>query len=111
MLKLYLYGYVNEIRSSRKLERESTRNVELMWLMRRLTPDHKTIARFRQENARALPAVFREFTKVCRQLSLFGSELVGIDGSKFRAVNSADRNFTEAWLKQRLQWIEEKIAK
>jgi transposase len=111
LLKLYIYGYVNEIRSSRKLERETMRNVELMWLLRRLTPDHKTIARFRQENARALPAVFREFTKVCRQLNLFGRELVGIDGSKFRAVNSGDRNFTEAKLNKRLQWIEEKIAK
>jgi len=111
LLKLYIYGYVNEIRSSRKLERESSRNVELMWLLRRLTPDHKTIARFRQENARALPAVFREFTKVCRQLNLYGRELVGIDGSKFRAVNSADRNFTEAKLNKRLQWIEEKIEK
>lgn len=111
LLKLYIYGYVNEIRSSRKLERETTRNVELMWLLRRLTPDHKTIARFRQENGRALPAVFREFTKVCRQLNLFGRELVGIDGSKFRAVNSADRNFSEAKLKKRLQWIEEKIGK
>ena len=93
------------------MERETTRNVELMWLLRRLTPDHKTIAKFRQENARALPAVFREFTKICRQLNLYGRELVGIDGSKFRAVNSADRNFTEAKIKQRLQWIEEKIAK
>lgn len=110
LLKLYIYGYVNEIRSSRKLERETTRNVELMWLLRRLTPDHKTIARFRQENAGALPAVFREFTRVCRQLNLYGRELVGIDGSKFRAVNSADRNFTEAKLNKRLQWIEEKIA-
>jgi len=111
LLKLYIYGYVNEIRSSRKLERETRRNVELMWLLRRLTPDHKTIARFRQENARALPAVFREFTKVCKQLNLFGRELVGIDGSKFRAVNSRDRNFSEAKLNKRLQWIEEKIAK
>ena len=111
LLKLYIYGYVNELRSSRKLERETARNVELMWLLRRLTPDHKTIARFRQENARALPAVFREFTKICRQLNLYGGELVGIDGSKFRAVNSADRNFTEAKLKQRRQGIEEKIAK
>jgi transposase len=111
LLKLYIYGYVNELRSSRKLERETTRNVELMWLLRRLSPDHKTIARFRQENARALPGVFREFTKVCRQLNLFGRELVGIDGSKFRAVNSADRNFSEAKLKKRLHWIEEKIAK
>jgi transposase len=111
LLKLYIYGYVNEVRSSRKLERETKRNVEVMWLLRRLTPDHKTIANFRKENAGALPAVFREFSKVCRQLNLFGRELVGIDGSKFRAVNSADRNFTEAKLNKRLQWIEEKIAK
>lgn len=111
LLKLYIYGYVNEVRSSRKLERETKRNVEVMWLLRRLTPDHKTIANFRKENVRALPAVFREFTKVCRQLNLFGRELVGIDGSKFRAVNGADRNFTEAKLNKRLQWIEEKIAK
>jgi transposase len=111
LLKLYLYGYVNEIRSSRKLERETKRNVELMWLLRRLTPDHKTIANFRKDNARALPGVFREFTKVCRQLNFYGRELVGIDGSKFRAVNSRDRNFSEAKLKQRLQWIEEKIEK
>lgn len=110
ILKLYVYGYLNEIRSSRKLERETRRNVELMWLLRRLTPDHKTIANFRKENAGALPAVFREFSKVCRQLNLFGRELVGIDGSKFRAVNSADRNFTAAKLNKRLQWIEEKIA-
>jgi transposase len=111
LLKLYIYGYINEIRSSRKLERETRRNVELMWLLRRLTPDHKTIANFRKDNARALPGVFREFTRVCRELNLYGGELVGIDGSKFRAVNSADRNFTEAKLTKRLQWIEEKIAK
>jgi transposase len=111
LLKLYIYGYVNEIRSSRKLERETIRNVELMWLLRRLTPDHKTIANFRKDNARVLPTVFREFTRVCRELNLYGRELVGIDGSKFRAVNSGDRNFTEAKLNKRLQWIEEKIAK
>jgi transposase len=111
LLKLYIYGYVNEIRSSRKLERETIRNVEVMWLLRRLTPDHKTIANFRKDNARVMPGVFREFSKLCRQLDLFGAELVGIDGSKFRAVNSRDRNFSEAKLKQRLQWIEEKIAK
>ena len=111
LLKLFIYGYVNEIRSSRKLERETLRNVEVMWLLRRLSPDHKTIANFRKDNAPALPAVFREFTKLCRELNLFGAELVGIDGSKFRAVNGRDRNFSEAKLKQRLQWIEEKIAK
>lgn len=110
LLKLYLYGYLNEIRSSRKLERETLRNVEVMWLLRRLTPDHKTIANFRKENARVLPGVFREFTQLCRELQLFGAELVGIDGSKFRAVNGRDRNFSEAKLNKRLQWIEEKIA-
>ena len=111
LLKLYLYGYVNEVSSSRKLERETIRNVEVMWLLRRLTPDHKTIARFRQENVGVLPKVFREFSKLCRAMDLFGAELVGIDGSKFRASNGKDRNFNEAKLKQRLQWIEEKIAK
>lgn len=109
LLKLYVYGYVNEVSSSRKLERETIRNVEVMWLLRRLTPDHKTIARFRQENAAVLPKVFREFSKLCRELDLFGAELVGIDGSKFRASNSRDRNFNERKLKQRLQWIEAKI--
>jgi transposase len=110
LLKLHIYGYVNEIRSSRKLERETIRNVEVMWLLRRLTPDHKTIANFRKDNVLVLPGVFREFTKLCRTLGLFGTELVGIDGSKFRAVNSRDRNFSESKLNKRLQWIEEKIA-
>src|SRR5436190_9535160 len=109
LLKLYLYGYLNEIRSSRKLERETLRNVEVMWLVRQLTPDHKTIANFRKDNAGALPQVFREFTKLCRELNLFGAELVGIDGSKFRAVNSRERNFSAAKLKHRLRWIEAKI--
>lgn len=111
LLKLYIYGYVNEVRSSRKLERETIRNVEVMWLLRRLTPDHKTIANFRKENAAVLPGVFREFTKLCRELELFGAELVGVDGSKFRADNSRDRNFNEAKLNKRLQWIEEKIER
>jgi transposase len=110
LLKLYVYGYVNEVRSSRKLERETIRNVEVMWLLRRLTPDHKTIANFRKDNVQVLPEVFREFTRLCRELQLFGAELVGIDGSKFRAVNSRDRNFSEAKLNKRLQWIEERIA-
>lgn len=109
LLKLYLYGYLNEIRSSRKLERETLRNVEVMWLLRRLTPDHKTIANFRKDNVQVLPGVFREFTKLCRELELFGAELVGIDGSKFRAVNSRERNYSENKLNKRLQWIEERI--
>lgn len=111
LLKLYIYGYVNEIRSSRKLERESKRNLELMWLLRKLSPDHKTIAEFRKDNRKALREVFRGFTRLCRELNLYGRELVGIDGSKFRAVNGKDRNFTEAKLKHRLQWIEKKIEK
>jgi transposase len=111
LLKLYIYGYVNEIRSSRKLERETKRNVEVMWLLRKLTPDHKTIADFRKENRKALREVFRGFTRLCKELELYGSELVGIDGSKFRAVNGRDRNFNEAKLTQRLQWLEEKINK
>jgi transposase len=111
LLKLYVYGYLNEISSSRKLERETQRNVEVMWLLRRLTPDHKTIANFRKDNVAVLPKVFREFSKLCRELDLFGAELVGIDGSKFRASNGKDRNFNEAKLKQRLQRIEEKIAR
>lgn len=111
LLKLYIYGYVNEIRSSRKLERETKRNLELMWLMRKLSPDHKTIANFRSKNSPALKEVFREFTRLCRGLNLYGRELVGIDGSKFRAVNGKDRNFTAAKLSKRLQWIEEKIEK
>jgi len=111
LLKLYTYGYVNEIRSSRKLERESKRNIELIWLLRKLQPDHKTIANFRRANSKALPKVFRSFTKLCRELNLYGAQLVGIDGSKFRAVNGSDRNFTEAKLQQRLQWIEAKIEK
>jgi transposase len=109
LLKLYLYGYLNEVRSSRKLERETIRNVEVMWLLRRLTPDHKTIANFRKDNVGVLPGVFREFTKLCRKLQLFGAELVGIDGSKFRAVNSRERNFSENKLNKRLQWIEARI--
>jgi len=111
LLKLYIYGYVNDIRSSRKLERETKRNLELMWLMRKLTPDHKTIANFRKDNRKALPQVFRRFTRLCRELDLYGRELVGIDGSKFRAVNGKDQNFTAMKLQQRLQWLEEKIAK
>jgi transposase len=110
LMKLHIYGYLNQVRSSRKLERETIRNVEVMWLLRRLTPDHKTIANFRKDNVQALPGVFREFTKLCRELQLFGAELVGIDGSKFRADNSRERNFSETKLNKRIEWIEERIA-
>lgn len=110
LLKLYLYGYLNRVRSSRRLERETHRNVEVMWLVRRLTPDHKTISDFRAVHAAALPGVFRAFTVICRQLDLFGAELVGIDGSKFRAVNAKDRSFTPEDLRRSLARIDAKIA-
>ena len=109
LLKLYIYGYLNRIQSSRRLERETQRNVEVMWLMRRLMPDHKTIAAFRKNNGRALRGVCREFVVLCRGLSLFTESVVAIDGSKFKAVNNRDRNFTGAKMKRRLQQIEESI--
>jgi hypothetical protein len=88
--RLYLYGYVHRIRSSRRLEQETHRNVELMWLLRRLTPDHKTIAGFRRDHPQAVKGVCREFTLLCRRLDLFGGELLAIDGSTFRAVNARE---------------------
>jgi transposase len=98
LLRLYLYGYLHRIRSSRRLEQESQRNVELMWLLGRLTPDFKTIADFRRDHPQALTGVGREFILLCRQLDLFGGELLAIDGSKFRAVNARDRSYTPARL-------------
>jgi len=111
LLKLYLYGYVNRVRSSRRLETEAQRNVEVMWLLRKLAPDHKTIADFRRDNGKAIRAVFREFTVLCRRLELFGGQLVAIDGSKFKAVNSRDRNYTQAKLKRLKQRADEKIER
>jgi transposase len=110
LLRLYIYGYLHRIRSSRKLECETQRNLELMWLLRKLTPDFKTIADFRRDNATALTAVCRAFTLLCRELDLFGAELVAIDGSKFRAVNSKQRNVTLASLDQRIARIDTRIA-
>ena len=98
LLRLYLYGYLHRIRSSRRLEQETHRNVELMWLLRRLTPDFKTIADFRRDHPAALKRVGREFLVLCRQLDLFGGELLAIDGSKFRAVNARDKSYTPARL-------------
>ena len=109
LLRLYVYGYLNRTRSSRQLEREAGRNVELMWLMRRLRPDFKTIADFRRDNHQAIRKVCREFTLWCKRLELFGGELVAIDGSKFKAVNSPKRNFTEKKLKRMIQEIDDKI--
>jgi transposase len=109
LLKLYIYGYLNRIRSSRKLEQEAARNIEVMWLLRKLKPDFKTIADFRKDNRNAFKQVFREFTLLCRKLELFGGELIAVDGSKFKAVNNSKRNFTKARLQKTLKRIDEKI--
>lgn len=109
LLKIYIYGYLNRIQSSRRLEKEAQRNVELMWLTERLTPDFKTIARFRQENGKAIRSVCRQFIVLCQQLGLFSESLVAIDGSKFKAVNNRDRNFTSAKLQRRMEEIESSI--
>lgn len=110
LLKLYLYGYLNRVRSSRMLERGAVRNVEVMWLLKKLTPDFKTIADFRKENLAAIKGVCREFTLICRRLDLFGGELVAIDGSKFRADNSRKRNFSRDGLARLIRQADEKIA-
>src|SRR6266481_5048513 len=102
LLKIYVYGYINQIASSRRLERESQRNVELMWLTGRLAPDFKTIADFRKDNGPAIRATCRRFIDLCRRLDLFSHAVAAIDGSKFKAVNARDRNFTKAKLKKRL---------
>jgi transposase len=109
LLKIYIYGYLNRIQSSRRLERETQRNVELMWLTGRLTPDFKTIANFRKDNGHAIRRVCRQFVVLCRQLDLFAEAIVAIDGSKFKAVNNRDRNFTSAKVQRRMKQIEESI--
>jgi transposase len=109
LLKLYVYGYLNRVLSTRRLEREAGRNVELMWLLGRLTPDFKTIADFRKDNTKAVRLVCREFVMICRKLDLFSEAFVAIDGSKFKAVNNRDRNFTRAKLKRRLEDIDKSI--
>jgi transposase len=111
MLKIYVYGYLNRIQSSRRLEREAGRNVELMWLTGQLAPDFKTIADFRKNNGEAIRLVCREFVMLCKKLSLFADAFVAIDGSKFKAVNNRDRNFTKAKMKRRLQQIDESIER
>jgi transposase len=111
LLKLYVYGYLNRVQSSRRLEREAQRNVELMWLTGRLSPDFKTIADFRKNNGEAIRLVCREFVMLCRKLNLFADAFVAIDGSKFKAVNNRDRNFTKTKMKRRLQQIDESIER
>jgi len=111
LLKLYVYGYLNQVRTSRKLERECHRNVEAIWLMKKLAPDFKTIADFRKDNVDCIKGVFKEFVKLCMGLDLFGSKLVAIDGVKFKAVNSLDKNFNRKSLSYRLKVIDERISK
>lgn len=110
LLKLYLYGYLHRIRSSRRLEAETHRNVELLWLLGQLHPDFKTIADFRTENLQPLKGVCRQFVLLCRKLELFGGELLAIDGSKFRALNSRENNFNAKKLEQRLAQIDAQIG-
>lgn len=109
MLKLYVYGYLNRIQSSRRLERESQRNVELMWLIGKLTPDFKTIADFRKNNGPAIQNVCKEFVGICRKLDLFAKAMVAIDGSKFKGVNSKQKNDTQASMKRRIARTEKHI--
>jgi transposase len=109
LLKLYLYGYLNRIRSSRRLEAETKRNLELMWLLRKLSPDFKTIADFRRDNRSCFKGVFKQFNLLCRKLELFGAELVAIDGSKFKAVNNPKRHYTAKQLQELVAKIEERI--
>lgn len=109
LLRLYIYGYLNRIRSSRSLEREAGRNLELMWLLRKLIPDHKTIADFRKDNTEAIRQVCGEFTLLCKRLDLFGGELVAVDGSKFRANNSRKRNYNQKRLDHLVKMVDEKI--
>jgi len=103
MLKIYIYGYLNRIQSSRRFETEANRNVELMWLVARLNPDFKTIARFRKENGSAIRKVCSQFVELCRRMHLFADSMIAINGSKFKAVNNCDKNYTQAKIKTRMQ--------
>src|SRR6202795_853674 len=111
MLKLYIYGYLNRVQSSRRLEREAGRNIEVMWLTGRLAPDHKTIADFRMDNGRAIRQVCARFVALCRTMGLLTQASVAIDGSKFKAVNNRDKNFTRAKMDRRMAQIEESVAR
>jgi transposase len=110
LLKLYLYGYLNRIRSSRRLELEACRNLELMWLLCKLKPDFKTIADFRKDNPKALKSTFQQFTLLCKEWELYGGEVVAVDGSKFRASNSKRNNFSIKKIQRHLKYIDEKIS-
>ena len=111
LLKIYLYGYLNRIQSSRRLERDTERNIELMWVTGRLTPDFKTIADFRRDSGPAIRAACAQFVVLCRQFNLFTRTIVAIDGSKFKAVNNRDKNFTVAKVAKRIEQVEASIAR
>ena len=111
LLKLYVYGYLNRVQSSRRLEREAGRNFEVMWLLRRLVPDHKTVADFRKDNGSALRKVCARFVELCRGMGLLAKASVAIDGSKFKAVNNRDKNFTRAKVERRRAQLEESVAR
>ena len=111
LLKLYIYGYLNRVQSSRRLEREAGRNVEVMWLLGRLVPDHKTIADFRKDNGGAIRKVCARFVELCRKMGLLTTASVAIDGSKFKAVNNRDHNFTHAKMARRMAQIEESVGR
>jgi transposase len=111
LLKLYIYGYLNRVQSSRRLEREAARNVEVMWLTCRLVPDHKTIADFRKDNGPAIKRVCAQFVELCRQMGLLAISSVAIDGSKFKAVNTRDKNFTQNKVERRRAQLEESVAR
>lgn len=111
LLKIYIYGYLNRLQSSRRLERETERNLELIWLTGRLTPDFKTIANFRKDNGTAIRQVCSQFIVLCRELKLFSESVVAVDGSKFKAVNNRDKNFTAAKLETRLKRLEESVGR
>jgi transposase len=109
LLKLYIYGYLNRVRSSRRLELESHRNIEVIWLLRSLKPDFKTIADFRRDNRAAFRSVFREFVLLCRRLDLYGRELLAVDGTRIKAVNNKDRNFTRNSLQDFIRAADERL--
>jgi transposase len=111
LLKLYIYGYLNRVQSSRRLEREAGRNIEVMWLTGRLVPDHKTIADFRKDSGVAIKQVCVEFIELCRQIGLLATSSVAIDGSKFKAVNNRDKNFTRNKVERRRTQLEESVAR
>ena len=111
LLKLYIYGYLNRVQSSRRLEREAGRNVEVMWLIGRLIPDHKTVADFRKDSGEAIKKVCAQFVELCRQMGLLATSSVAIDGSKFKGVNTRDKNFTRNKVERRRTQLEESVAR